>query len=124
MGDSLYGTEEGKAKSERLLLHATRLRFKHVSLVSRMCLYALALRAVTHVFVYGTLLYTKKEVRASSLPRSLSAVRYTGRHANAQVVHFKSTTLDVVEPALRGSQLFLLSFPPRARHHARLRCAV
>lgn len=29
MGDSLYGTEEGKAKSERLLLHATRLGFVH-----------------------------------------------------------------------------------------------
>lgn len=31
LGDSLYGTEEGKAKSDRLLLHASRLCFKHVS---------------------------------------------------------------------------------------------
>ena len=31
MGDSLYGTEGGKALSDRLLLHATRLSFPHVS---------------------------------------------------------------------------------------------
>lgn len=30
MGDSLYGTEEGKAKSDRLLLHARVLSFNHV----------------------------------------------------------------------------------------------
>lgn len=30
MGDSLYGTDEGKAKSDRLLLHARRLSFPHV----------------------------------------------------------------------------------------------
>lgn len=31
MGDALYGTEEGKAKSKRLLLHAQQLSFVHVS---------------------------------------------------------------------------------------------
>ena len=31
MGDSLYGTEEGKALSDRLLLHSRRLSFPHVS---------------------------------------------------------------------------------------------
>ena len=30
MGDSLYGTEEGKAKSDRLLLHARKISFPHV----------------------------------------------------------------------------------------------
>lgn len=34
MGDSLYGTKEGKAKSDRLLLHASRLCFEHVSFAS------------------------------------------------------------------------------------------
>lgn len=32
MGDSLYGTEEGKSKSDRLLLHARRISFPHVSM--------------------------------------------------------------------------------------------
>lgn len=31
MGDSLYGTEYGKANSDRLLLHARKLCFPHVS---------------------------------------------------------------------------------------------
>lgn len=31
LGDSLYGTEGGKTKSDRLLLHARRLSFPHVS---------------------------------------------------------------------------------------------
>ena len=30
MGDSLYGTEEGKVKSDRLLLHARKISFPHV----------------------------------------------------------------------------------------------
>lgn len=32
VGDTLYGTKEGNAKSDRLLLHAKKLCFKHVSL--------------------------------------------------------------------------------------------
>ena len=32
MGDSLYGTEKGKGKSDRLLLHARRISFPHVRL--------------------------------------------------------------------------------------------
>lgn len=35
MGDSLYGTEEGKAKSDRLLLHARRISFPHVRVKTR-----------------------------------------------------------------------------------------
>lgn len=30
LGDSLYGTEEGKRKSDRLLLHARKISFPHV----------------------------------------------------------------------------------------------
>lgn len=30
MGDSLYGTEEGKTKTDRLMLHARKISFPHV----------------------------------------------------------------------------------------------